>query len=153
MAQLAAAARLEGQLLVSAKSPVTVVPVRVSGALPVLVKVTASGELVVPTLWPANVRVAGDRLTLGAASPAPASGTFWELPGALSVMVKAPVRVPDAVGEKLTLMTQETLGASVGAQLLVSAKSPLVAILVINKGAVPMFPSVIGWGLLVVPTF
>lgn len=151
MTQLAPAAMLEGQLLVSAKSPVTVVPVIVRGALPVLVKVMASGELVVPRLWPTNVRPAGDRPTFGAPSPAPVSVTVWALPGALSVTVKAPLRVPAAVGEKLTLMTQEALGASVGAQLFVSAKSPLVAILVMDKGAVPMLPRVIGCGLLVVP--
>jgi hypothetical protein len=47
--QLAPAARVEGHVLVCAKSPVAAIPVISSGALPVLANVTACAGLVVPT--------------------------------------------------------------------------------------------------------
>ena len=74
MAQLALAARVVGelgQLLVCTKSPlfapVTVMPVMVSAWLPVLVKVTVCGALVVPTFCAAKVRLPGEKDTDGAA--------------------------------------------------------------------------------------
>ena len=47
--QVAPIARVEGHVSVCAKSPVGAIPVISSGALPVLVNVTACGGLVVPT--------------------------------------------------------------------------------------------------------
>ena len=49
MVQLALAARLAGQLLVCAKSPLLVMPLMVSAALPVLVRVSVCAALVVFT--------------------------------------------------------------------------------------------------------
>ena len=49
----------------SAKSPLTVSCVKVSGALPVLVTVTNCAELVVPTVCAGKVKEAGDKLTAG----------------------------------------------------------------------------------------
>ena len=49
----------------SAKSPLTVSPVKVSVVLPVFVTVTNWAELVVPTVWGAKVNEVGDRLSAG----------------------------------------------------------------------------------------
>ena len=58
-----------GQLLVCAKSllfaPVTVIPVIVSAWLPVFVKVTVCGALVVPTFCAGNARLLGEKETVG----------------------------------------------------------------------------------------
>ena len=69
--QLFPAATLVGQLLTSVKSPVEVRLEMLSGALPVLVKVTTCAALVVPTVWPANVSVVVERLATGTAWPMP----------------------------------------------------------------------------------
>src|SRR5574337_864211 len=63
-------------------------------------------------------------------------------------MVIAPVRDPAAVGVKVTLMLQLELAAREVLQLLVWAKSPLGAMLVILNAAVPAFRSVIACGAL-----
>jgi hypothetical protein len=73
----------------------------------------------------------------------------------LSVRVRAPVRVPVAVGVKVTLKVQYAFTASVKGvegQLLVSAKSPVVAMAVIVRGTllVPLFVMVTTFGALVV---
>jgi hypothetical protein len=68
--QLALAARLEPQLLVSAKSllfvPAMVTPVMLSVALPVLVSVMGAAELVVPAIWLPKSYDDGERATKGA---------------------------------------------------------------------------------------
>ena len=60
------AARLEPQVLVSAKLPEVVMLVTISAALPEFVTVAVSGELVAPTLVPGKVSDVGDRETSGA---------------------------------------------------------------------------------------
>ena len=45
--------------------PVTLILVMLRVAVPVLVKVMACGELLVPTSWLGNVRLEGDKLTTG----------------------------------------------------------------------------------------
>lgn len=79
-----------------------------SEALPVLLKVTDNGLLVAPTVVEEKVRDDGDRLTKGAgtAAPVPVRATFWGLDEELSAILSVPVRVPEAVGLKETLMTQ-----------------------------------------------
>ena len=73
---------------------------------------------------------------------------------ALSVMVTAPVRVLPTVGVKVTLIVQFAVMASeLGtAQVLVWAKSPLALMLVMFRGALPVFVNVTtcGVGLVVV---
>ena len=49
-------------------------------------------------------------------------------------MLMAPVRVPAALGVKVTLRVQEAPGFTALPQLLVWAKSPLMVMLVISKG-------------------
>ena len=59
------------------------------------------------------------------AVPVPVKLTVWVVGLALSVMVRAPVLVPAAVGRKITEMLQEAPAATLGLQLLVSEKSAL----------------------------
>ena len=63
--QVAAAARLAGQLLLSEKLPLAAMPLIVSAVVPLFVSVIAWVELVVPTVWPAKVRLVGDKLATG----------------------------------------------------------------------------------------
>jgi hypothetical protein len=57
--------------------------------------------------------------------PVPESATFCGLSGASSVIVRVPVRLPAAVGVKVTLTVQLAPQPSDVPQLLVSEKSPL----------------------------
>ena len=68
--QLAFTARLVPQVLVCAKLPEAAMLLNVSAAVPVLLSVTACVALVVPTVWLANVKLAGDKLTTGTAATA-----------------------------------------------------------------------------------
>jgi len=68
-------------------------------------------------------------------------------------MVTEPVRVPTAVGVKVTEIEQVPfVGIALLAQLFVSAKSPLMVTVVTFSVAVPEFVSVIDWAPLVVLT-
>ena len=60
----------------------------------------------------------GERLTTGAV-PVPVRLTDWVAGLALSVIVTAPVRVPAAVGLKVTLRVQLALAARLAPQVLV----------------------------------
>jgi hypothetical protein len=89
-------------------------------------------------------------------TPLPVSVTVCGLPEALSVSVSVPVRAPLAVGVNVTLIVQLPPAAIVegeSGQLFVCAKSPVLAMPVINKGPVPEFVIITGWGALVVPIF
>jgi phage tail protein X len=87
--------------------------------------------------------------------PTPLSVTFCGLPAALSVMLNAAVRVPDAVGLNLTLIVQLAPAANEVPQVVVWEKSPafvpVIAIVVIVKLAVPVFFRVAVVAALVVP--
>ena len=74
MVQLAPAARLAGQLLVSPKLPVVPTFVNSRTALPVFVSVTVCAADVVPTGWLEKVKFVGDKNTTGARTPLPFSG-------------------------------------------------------------------------------
>ena len=87
--------------------------------------------------------------------PVPVRATVCMLPATpllLSVMVRVPVRVPVAVGEKVTLIVQELLAATLPPQLLVSPKLALAAMLVMVSAALPVLLRVTGCDALVVPT-
>ena len=82
------------------------------------------------------------------------------LPLALSVMVTLALRLPVAVGVKVTLIVQFAPAAKVLellGQVLVCAKSPLLVplrpMLLMVKAAVPLLVSVTVCAALVVPTF
>jgi hypothetical protein len=85
----------------------------------------------------------------------PDSGTVCGLPEALSVIVRFPVRAPTCVGVKVTLIVQFFPAASVlpqGFVLVVRAKSPLVAMLLMFRVAVPLLVSVTVFAAAVTPT-
>lgn len=65
-----------------------------------------------------KVKLVGARLTAGS-PPVPVRLTVCGLAPALSVMVSAPVRVPVAVGVKVTLIMQFAPAATLAPQLLV----------------------------------
>ncbi len=85
--QLAPAATLEPQLLVSAKPGLMDTFEMVSAPSPRLDSLTVCAAPVVP--WFPNIRLAGERLTTGAV-PMPVRGTDCGLSRALSVMVIEP---------------------------------------------------------------
>ncbi len=95
----------------------------VSVAVPLLVSVTVCAALVVPTCWLLKVRLVLERVTAGAvgATPVPVRLTLCGLPAALSVIDSVPVRVPVAVGVKVTLMVQLAPAATEAPQVFVWA--------------------------------
>jgi hypothetical protein len=81
-------------------------------------------------------------------TPFPLSATLWGEPVALSVMVMLALRLPVAVGENVALSAQLAPAANVlglSGQVFVWAKSPalgpLMAILEVVSGAVPLLVS------------
>jgi hypothetical protein len=106
--QLALAASVVPHVLVCKKSPLIAMLVMLRVAVPVFLRVTLWAALVVPTAWLVKVRLVADKLTAGAlaAVPVPVRLIVCGLPDALSVMVTVPVRVPVAVGLKVTLILQ-----------------------------------------------
>src|SRR5438132_1371591 len=153
MAQFPPTATELPQLSVSAKSPLVEIVVIAKAAEPVFVSVTVCAALVVPTVWLAKVSEAGERLAVVVdAVPVPVRPAVCGLPGALSVTLQLPVPVPTRRSSDLTLMAQFPPTATELPQLSVSAKSPLVEIVVIAKAAEPVFVSVTVCAALVVPT-
>jgi hypothetical protein len=74
--QVAAAATLRPQVLVSEKSPDTAIAPSVSAAVPELVSVTVCAALVVPVVCDRKVRLVGESVAVGvAATPVPFSVT------------------------------------------------------------------------------
>jgi hypothetical protein len=147
-------ATLPPQVLVSLKLAVVEMIEIVSVVLPVFLRVTGCDTLVVPTPCPLNVRLGGETPATGAV-PVPVNLTVCVLPPTpllLSVMVRVPVRVPVAVGEKLTLIVQEPLTATLPPQVLVSPKFAVVAMLEIVSAPLPVLLRVTGCDTLVVPT-
>jgi hypothetical protein len=130
MIQLAPTASAVPQVLVCAKS-LAFVPVTAMGLVnatePFAVTVTVMAALVVLRYRLGRVRLEGVNVRV-AAVPVPERLTDWGLPLAVSVIVRVPESAPIAVGVKVTSMVQVALAATVLPQLLVSAKSPLVAI-------------------------
>jgi hypothetical protein len=149
MMQLPPTPTLEPQLLVWEKSPVTVMLETASATLPVLFRVTGWGTLEAPIAMPEKVRLLTESEAL---EPVPVKLTVCGLPLALSVMVSMPVRVPLAVGVKVTLMLQTPPAAKLVPQVLVWAKSPLTAMLVNARVAVPELVTVTDWAELDAPT-
>lgn len=102
---------------------------------------------------PADVIVnPGELAATENASPPPLSATVCGELLALSVTVSVPVRVPAAVGVKVTEIMQLAPAAILGPQADVSAKSPEAATAVMLRAAVPEFVRVTVWAALAVPT-
>src|SRR5580700_6465158 len=89
--QMPPGATADVQVLVAANGAVAVTPVTVRLAVPVFVIVTTCTALVVLTTWVAKVRLAGDSETAGCDCPVPVSNTTCGLPGAVSLIVRAPM--------------------------------------------------------------
>jgi hypothetical protein len=119
------------QVLVSAKSPV-LAPVsamleKLSAALPLLVRVAVSVPLLVFMDSLPKERLVGEMLA-AATVPVPERLIVWGLPAvALSEMLTEAVRLPLAVGSKVTLIVQLPPAATERPQLLLWAKSPALA--------------------------
>jgi hypothetical protein len=116
-----------------------------SGPMPVFESVTVCGALVVPMFcWP-NVRLDGERLTMGAGTPVPVKLTVCGLPAALSVIVSDAPRDPAADGVNVTLITQFVSAKTLLPHVFVCVKSPalapLMAILDMLSDAFPMLAS------------
>ena len=103
----------------------------VKAELPPLVRVTVcAGVLVVPTAWLPKVRTVAERPT-DPNTPVPIKLTAWGLPAvALSAILTAAVRLPEALGVKVTVIVQKLPAAREAGQLLISVKSP--ALLPVN---------------------
>jgi hypothetical protein len=140
--QVPATATDEPQVLVWLKSPLAAIVVIVSVADPEFVSVTVWAALVVVSGWLPKLRLVGEKLTAGAVVPVPVSETVCGLPVALSVIETAPVRDPAAVGVKVTEIVQVPADATEAPHVLVWLKSPLAAMLVMARAAVPVLVSV-----------
>lgn len=156
--QLVAVARVVPQLLVCVKSPgskpVMVMLDIVRVAFPALLSVNFWAALLDPTLVLPKVRVLGDKVTV-AAMPVPLKDAVCGLPVALSATLTEAVRVPVAVGLKVTLTWQEPPATTL-VQVLVCEKSvlfaPVILTLVTVNGALPEFVSVMTVTVLEDPT-
>jgi hypothetical protein len=87
--------------------------------------------------------------------PVPLRGTLCGLAAASSVIVRLALRLPRAVGVKVTEIVQEAAAAKVAGQVAVWAKwaesAPVRSMLLIARGADPLLVRVTVW-VLVVPT-
>ena len=128
------------------------IPVIVNVVVPTFVNVTVLAALVTPTGTEPKFKLVGESF---AVVPIPLSDTCCGLPEALSVTLSTALRVPLAVGLKLTLIVQLALAASELPQVCVWEKSvalvPVIAIPVIVSEVVPTFVSVTVFGPLVTP--
>jgi hypothetical protein len=147
MVHVPPAASEEPQVLFSVKSaglaPVRAILEMLNAMLPVLSKVTASDELVISAGSFPKARLEGETVAVvPVLVPVPERLTLCGLPVALSVRVTAALRVPLAVGLKVTLIEQLAPAAIELPQVLVWAKSPgfvpVSAILVRVKAALPV---------------
>src|SRR2546427_358674 len=142
-------------------APARVMLVRLSVAVPPLVRVTVWARLlVVPTRWLPKATLFADNVTAGA-MPVPVRVIVCGLPGASSTMFSVALRIPVASGVKLTLIVQLAPGATEPAplgQVLPAAKAksaacaPVMVMLVRFSGASPLLVSVTFCAALVVPT-
>src|SRR5579872_4549189 len=127
----------------------------VSAPGPLLVTVTTCAALVVFTVWFPKPKGAGDKPTAGPI-PVPLKLTGCE-PPTLSLITRVAVRAPAAAGVKVTLIAQPACGVRMAGQLLVSAKSPALAPVMLAPAKVkspkPVLEKVTLWAVLVVPIF
>jgi hypothetical protein len=115
-----AEAATEVQLLVCAKLPLAVMPITVSVAPPLLVRVMVFPALAVLIAWAPKFKSIAERLTVATEPeiPTPDKWISCGLLDPLSVIVRTPTREPLAVGVKVTVMVQLPETATV-AQLFV----------------------------------
>src|SRR5450631_440008 len=88
---------------------------------PVLETVTVCAVLLEPTTWEANVRAAGARVIAAGLTPLPVRAILCGEPLAESAISSWALRVPVAVGVKVTETVQLTPAASVVPQVLLNS--------------------------------
>ena len=125
-------------------------------AVPVLLRVKLSGELLVSVGWLTKVKLAGERQAIGVA-PVPVKLTVCGLPEvALSAILIEAERLPLAAGVNVTLIAQLPFAATEVPQVLVWAKSPALVpvtdMLVRVKLALPVLVRVTDCEVLATPT-
>ncbi len=141
------------QPLVCAKSPEAAIEAMDSAPLPPLDSVTDCAGEVEPMSRVGNVRVDGDRLTLGASTiPVPDSAIACGLPEALLATETAPVRTPAAVGLNVTVTVQDPPAATDAPQELVCAKSPDAEMPLMARGPLPVLVSATVFAVEELPT-
>ena len=153
--QEALAATPVPQLLASPKLVLAAMLVMVSAELPVFLKVITCDALVVPTVWFPKLKLEEDKLATGTAIPVPPKFTVCTLPAMpllLSVMVRVPASGPPAAGEKVTLIVQKALAATLPPQLLVSPKLGLATMPPMMSAELPELFKMTGCEALIVPT-
>lgn len=116
--QLAAAAKLAPQLLVSRKSPLGTMLLMVTKTPPVFFSIIVWAWLVVPTNCWLKVRLDGVIDRVGT-KPVPVRFTVCGALLSEAAIESVPVRVPVVVGVKVTWMEQLLLAARLFPQLLV----------------------------------
>lgn len=124
--------------------------VTVNWPFPLFVSVIAWGELVLPTDWEGKFRLVGLKLA-AEAMPVPVNATVCGFPCALSLIVRVPVRVPAAVGRKVTLIAHDWL-AGIEEHWVVAEKSPDVMSPETAMAFAPVFATVTICAELVDPT-
>src|SRR2546428_189104 len=135
-------------------------PLKVSVALPVLVRVTYRTVLVAATVWLPDANEVGERLATGPVvpdeTPLPLNAAVCGLPPALSVTAMPALRLPVAVGLKVTPIVQLVPAARLAPQVWVWVKSPLLvpvmAMPLMLSAAVPVLERVIDCAALLVLT-
>ena len=102
--------------LIVLKSPLVIcAAINVSATSPEFVRTTCCAVLEVLNCWAGNVRVSGERASVAGEVPAPLREAVW-VP-ASSVMLKVPLRAPDAVGVKAIATVHPVLGPRVDPQV------------------------------------
>jgi hypothetical protein len=115
------------QVVVRLKSPVAAEMAILLTPPLFAVSVTVCDALVVFVFWLANISELEVSPNVGGSTPVPLKLTVCGLPVPEDVTVIAPVRVPAAVGVKVTVIEQVTFCANVAVQLFVWLKSPVAA--------------------------
>ena len=86
---------------------------------PLLLRATVCAVLAVPTLWLVKTNEPGFNEAMAAPTTVPLRETAWVDPAELSLKLRVAVRVPVAVGVKLTETEQLAAGASDDPQVVV----------------------------------
>lgn len=158
--QLAATARVVAQLFAKTKedasTPVTAMLVKVSVAVPLLVKVTDCELLELPTVVAGKFRLLDDRVTGATGKPVPLSAMDWGEVLALSVILMVAVSAPVATGAKWPWIVQFVPAARLVPQLLAKTKEdasePSRTMPVMVSVVVPLLVMVTDCEPLVAPT-
>ena len=129
------------------REPVTEILVKLTEVAATLVTVMVCSALDVLTVCEPKLRLVGEKLMT---VPTPVRATVCGLLGASSITVRVPVEVLDFVGVKTTLIVQLALAPRLEPQLFVWLKGPVVAMLLMLIGTVPVFVRVAGCEALLV---